>query len=237
MESFFPAIKSTSTLPSSNFLLKLQKEINEDKPIIKYNFSKPLLQQNRIFSQNHQGKPFQNSSRLPPIILSHEAPSFSPLIIDPLTKLQSSRRTVSNSVLPLELKNAVLKYGCKTRTGTINGIPKGNNQDAYIIQPSLQGIKGYYLFAVCDGHGTEGHHVSRLIKTNIISNVERELCRRSPIDAIKSAIEETSKRVLTSKIDTAFSGSTLVCVLILGDNVICANVGDSRAVIGNNMGS
>jgi serine/threonine protein phosphatase PrpC len=36
-----------------------------------------------------------------------------------------------------------------------------------------------------------------------------------------------------TSIDASFSGTTCVTVLVMGSHVVCANVGDSRAIIGS----
>ena len=52
------------------------------------------------------------------------------------------------------------------------GKPKPYNQDAFIIHPNLQGSRGQYLFAVCDGHGMYGHDVSSFVKHTLPYSVE-----------------------------------------------------------------
>lgn len=51
-------------------------------------------------------------------------------------------------------------------------------------------------------------------------------------DALATGFSQTSQSLLTSSgLDTYFSGSTCVSILIVGNKVFCANVGDSRAVL------
>jgi serine/threonine protein phosphatase PrpC len=231
MESAFPSIKSTSRIPIPFIRPNpSQREIDKSKqPHFKY-----IPHRKNPFISTEK-KTLQNYSKLPPISSNKESSFNSPVIPDLFAKFQAKKRTLSNSILHIEPKNVVSKFFCKTKTGSIMSVPKDQNQDSYIIQTSLQGIKGNYLFAVCDGHGTEGHNVSRLIKTFLNSVLENKLIRLPPIDAIKYAIDEVNEKVLHSRINSNFSGSTLVSVLILGDHLICANVGDSRAVIGNDL--
>ncbi len=47
------------------------------------------------------------------------------------------------------------------------------------------------------------------------------------------AFARTNKGLLGTRIDTQFSGSTAVVVLMVGSKLICANVGDSRAIKGS----
>lgn len=130
--------------------------------------------------------------------------------------------------------NIVRRVAFKTRVGSVLSKPKLHNQDAYIIKPSLQGQRGNYLFAVCDGHGAYGHYVSQYIHDSFPSIIEEHL-NPSHIQlekGIHQSITKLSKGLQETGIEIAFSGSTLISVIILGSLCICANVGDSRAVLG-----
>ena len=59
-----------------------------------------------------------------------------------------------------------IKYAFRTRTGEIQGKPKKNNQDAYIISPDAVNGK-LSMFSVLDGHGSCGHDVSGFIKSTL----------------------------------------------------------------------
>ena len=126
----------------------------------------------------------------------------------------------------------------KTRTGSTMNVAKDNNQDNFIIKPNLLGIKGQYFFAVCDGHGEDGHFVSALIKSKLTSIIEKELSLKKNNneetynEVLITAIEQINEYVTLSEIKSDFSGSTLICTLIIGNIICCANIGDSRAVLG-----
>ena len=60
----------------------------------------------------------------------------------------------------------------KTKAGALPGKPVKTNQDSYIIHQNLFGHKNNYLFAVCDGHGVNGHHASGFVKLNLPRNDE-----------------------------------------------------------------
>lgn len=70
------------------------------------------------------------------------------------SRLQQSRFPNSEilSAQPL-LKRIITKMSFRTRTGSINGVPKGHNQDAYLIVPDFAGCKNQCLLGVYDGHG------------------------------------------------------------------------------------
>ena len=52
-----------------------------------------------------------------------------------------------------EGKNCIRKFAFATRVGFHPNNPGKVNQDAYILQPNLQGLSQVHLFGVCDGHG------------------------------------------------------------------------------------
>ena len=116
------------------------------------------------------------------------------------------------------------------------------NQDKYFIEK----INDYdsTFIGVCDGHGENGHLVSEFIKEELPKNFIREL-KKKFID--KSILNDTSllvkcfndsflytsiKLTNNSDIDINFSGSTCASILITHNNLITANVGDSRIIKG-----
>ena len=129
-------------------------------------------------------------------------------------------------------KGAVSNFYYKSQIGSVLGSAKNNNQDCYIIEKCLSNTASNHFFAVCDGHGIEGHHVSQLIKSAYLSILKQKMVHSSPLEALKTSVEEMSSKVLKSKIDTNFSGSTFVSVLLIENVLFCANIGDSRAVLG-----
>jgi serine/threonine protein phosphatase PrpC len=140
----------------------------------------------------------------------------------------------------LALENAVARCAFKTRTGTVRGKPKKQNQDSYIIIPVFGGHKGQYLFSVCDGHGQKGHEVSSLVKEVLPGLIEARVKKlgtdMEEVDFqiredLNDAIQEMNLRLTYSNIEVAFSGTTCVTVLARDRQLWCANVGDSRAVI------
>ncbi|OMJ93818.1 hypothetical protein SteCoe_3142 [Stentor coeruleus] len=147
----------------------------------------------------------------------------------------SGRESILNQNL---IANYVTRCGYKTHIGSVMGKKKKHNQDNWLISQRLQGLKGQYLFAVCDGHGDKGHKVSSLIREQLPLSIENSLSLSQNPDSnlenlMVSGIQKTVTSIENSDFDLKFSGSTLVTVLIRGPKIICANIGDSRAVIGN----
>ncbi|KAH7330763.1 hypothetical protein KP509_20G000600 [Ceratopteris richardii] len=87
------------------------------------------------------------------------------------------------------------------------------------------------LFAIFDGH--LGHDVPRYLQNHLFGNIINEPeFWKNPKKAIAKAYELTDSSVLQNVGDLGVGGSTAVtAILIGGQNLYVANVGDSRAVI------
>lgn len=128
-----------------------------------------------------------------------------------------------------------MRYTMRTRKGAIPTNPNKVNQDSSIIVPSIGGNNWLHYFSVCDGHGANGHHVSQYLKLQFPAVLQDNLqtLERAPRQALNLAFDEVNSRLEgDSTIDIAFSGSTAVSVCFHKNSLFCANVGDSRALIG-----
>ena len=124
----------------------------------------------------------------------------------------------------------ISSVGSLSHTGLQPGNPHKINQDRLWVA-DLAG--GYKFFGVADGHGMYGHLVSHMVREelgNILESTEE--LHRDPKAALKSAHSQLSREIFNSKIDSSFSGSTSVSVLLKDRTLFCANVGDSRAILG-----
>jgi serine/threonine protein phosphatase PrpC len=85
-----------------------------------------------------------------------------------------------------------------------------------------------------------GHDVSSYLRENLPYTLNNELKNKKKYlneSNVNKLIEEvffyTNSRLFNeATIDTNFSGSTCVTVMLNQERVLCANVGDSRAVLG-----
>ena len=118
------------------------------------------------------------------------------------------------------------------------GKPKRYNQDALLVHPNVAEVRSQYIFAVLDGHGNFGHLVSNFIKSNLGKHIEENLKSCASDDpeilsfAIKRGIQKSEVLMQSASIDTSLSGTTLAMTLIRDNTLVCANIGDSRAVMG-----
>ncbi|CAD8086954.1 unnamed protein product [Paramecium primaurelia] len=123
-------------------------------------------------------------------------------------------------------------FAMRTKAGCQPNKATKINQDAAIVCPKNVENVGYKLFAVCDGHGLNGHMVSNQIKQQLPKHLGRLLKDAENIEnQIQKAFTITNRELWNSEIDTNLSGSTTVSLLITKDLIYSANVGDSRAIM------
>lgn len=126
----------------------------------------------------------------------------------------------------------VCKFSHSTKTGYIPGNTQKTNQDSYFAHINFANQPDMYLFGVFDGHGFYGGEVSGFIKQRLPSLLaEHEEILTNPKKALSNSIHKCNLELSQINLDVKFSGSTLIVVLIKGNILYCANVGDSRALL------
>ena len=160
----------------------------------------------------------------------------------------------SNNSSNISLKKPNISVISKMGINSVYELPKQNNQDNYFIT-HYDDVQIHFI-GVCDGHGTYGHLVSHFIKETLPQCMHREFLNKSTTttttnannsgntaninalhpSVIKRCIENAfvqtnSKLSNNASIDTNFSGSTCVSVVIANECIYTANVGDSRAIV------
>ena len=147
------------------------------------------------------------------------------------------------------LGNGFTFYGYISKAGKNKNGEHKINQDLYIILVSIGKIKGFNIFGVLDGHGSQGHLVSQFCKDYFIKKFKEfaSQCKSENIytpegiynklslsnfqyiiDIFKRADIEMSNQNL---FDFNYNGTTCNLVIQLNKYLICANVGDSRAIL------
>jgi serine/threonine protein phosphatase PrpC len=126
-----------------------------------------------------------------------------------------------------QMERSTQRYGTATIAGYKGSDGAKVNQDAAAV--------GLDHVVVCDGHGQQGHIVSALVAKELSERVGR------PDEIFRSGFRETylavDEKVAALGSEVERSGSTAVAVLVQDGRLFCANVGDSRAVLGRRMGS
>ncbi|KAK6161935.1 hypothetical protein DH2020_001776 [Rehmannia glutinosa] len=152
-------------------------------------------------------------------------------------------------------ENAVYYTGIDTNTNGSKKIgstyshtgSKGLNQDSAILFQGY-GIEDGAFVGVFDGHGKNGHIISNIVRNGLPSLI---LSQRNPIPQSEKLESESSKSFLKWKeacvsafkvmdkeikfldtVDCSCSGTTASVVVKQGEDLVVANLGDSRAVLG-----
>ena len=154
----------------------------------------------------------------------------------------------------IKYKSTLLKYSCKSKAGhNITGAIKVN-QDNWLAKNRVFGFTNFSIFAVFDGHGVNGHCVSKFLKEHfstffttkdsffITSPQQHETLfnekyihdRLTNNNFIKQMCSTADERLRKQKFDSKLSGSTGVFVVHIEDKLLCYNIGDSRAIYINN---
>jgi serine/threonine protein phosphatase PrpC len=117
--------------------------------------------------------------------------------------------------------NECTKPGCSGP-----GIVK-TNQDAYFVKQNFLNNKEYYFIGVCDGHGEQGQAVSQYVANKLPSYIT-DLSN----ETITNAFKRVNKEIYAnSRMDSNMSGTTVVSIVMTPNNIICINLGDSRAAL------
>ena len=119
------------------------------------------------------------------------------------------------------------------------------NQDVYLVKINMIDIEGFNLFGVLDGHGENGHLVSRFARNFITEEIQKKIQKsnkkslseiyslliKDNYSLIKKVYQKVDKELSKQNFNANFSGSTCVIVFQIGNNLISANIGDSRAIL------
>ena len=159
----------------------------------------------------------------------------------------ASNQTIQiKKVKNIDSKNFKIIWSGKSQPGKDK---KGNfkiNQDAFKVYENINNIKNFNMYILCDGHGKDGHYVSKYITDNLSSIISSH----SSISSLKNTkdiyqtiikndhqiIKDIFSRIdislsLQKYFDTETSGCTCVLIMQIGSKIICGNIGDSRAIL------
>ena len=159
----------------------------------------------------------------------------------------------SVQIVPEDMKVNALPNGRVKNVASLSQAGKGEdgftkvNQDSFLVLQNEYNLKDFNIFCVMDGHGVNGHLVSRFTTKYFSSFFKKNKKMNSSCSSedqifnrLKKNDYEILKRVFrhaerdlekNGEIDANFSGTTCVMVFQVGERIICANVGDSRAIM------
>ena len=122
---------------------------------------------------------------------------------------------------------------------------KKTNQDTYLIERNINGILNFNIFGVLDGHGEDGHFASQFVSRYILHRIKTHPSIRNEdepkqiyqklkdngYEIIANIFVDADVQIQKEKFNVDRSGTTCVIVIQLEEHIICANTGDSRAII------
>ena len=160
----------------------------------------------------------------------------------------STNNIVNKEKVDIQNKNPVIKPIRKihqfTHIGFNGETDKDFNQDIAFVERKFAGNNIFIFLGVCDGHGVHGHEVSDFLRNNLPKELSKSLnhkdletkdikLKKNIFNAIESTFIKINNMLTDDEsINTYFSGTTCVSVIYAPKKLICANVGDSRAVLG-----
>jgi serine/threonine protein phosphatase PrpC len=162
-------------------------------------------------------------------------------------KSNISKNTQDNNKV-IEYKkdiNYFRKYFYSSAPGKDSFGKRKINQDLHLVKINMNNIEGFNLFGVLDGHGENGHKVCRFTRDFILEEIENNITKlnskslqeiyaelkKDNYSIIKNAYQKVDEEISKQKFNSNFSGTTCIIVFQIGNNLISANVGDSRAIL------
>ena len=122
---------------------------------------------------------------------------------------------------------------------------KKTNQDTFVIEKNVNGVLNFNIFGVLDGHGDDGHFASQFVSRYVIYRIKnhptikkldepKEIYNKliaNGYEIIANIYLDADVQIQKEKFDVTRSGTTIVLVIQLEEHIICANTGDSRAIV------
>ena len=212
-------IKNNNVLSRSESFSILDKIINNDKEASSINDNKVKeINSNKENDQNNDKSKTNENLNSPKNSDTSSIPKKKNKVIKKIYKIESLSQVGYSGP-------GIVKY----------------NQDNFFVYKNLNDENNVLFIGVCDGHGLVGHDVSKFLINNLPKNLNRELKKTNKYIAHRETLYSTLKQVFVNtnkdlcknpSIDTQFSGSTCVTIILTKNKIISANAGDSRAVMG-----
>jgi len=160
---------------------------------------------------------------------------------NPLTQDEVNARIVcseSAELFPLGNSGVTLRYAYLSQRGYYPEDLYKANQDAFKIVRNFNNDASQILFGVFDGHGVDGDQCSYFVRDNIEAELKSQM-KKFPDDferAYKESFLGVNIRMHDENFDDSMSGTTAITAYFVGTQFTVANIGDSRAVVGEKKG-
>ena len=227
-------LNQTTINQNNNTYISLSPETNitpKENQILEYNIEPELLnpEYNNQNSENNYN--IYNQSEQEKIIIDSDKN----IVID-------GRKSIYND---FDRSGFIKNYNGLSLPGKgISGNTK-TNQDTFIIKTNINTIKDFNIFGVLDGHGTDGHYVSEFASNYIPSQIinNPEIKKLSSPEKIYKKLKDNNCKIIIEafasadnqlknmEFDSLESGCTCCLVIHVGTHILCANTGDSRAIV------
>lgn len=181
--------------------------------------------------------PTPNSSSTLSAITANSIHDRNPISLPLPREHRSRKRRVIALRHQPDSQNVHLHVGFRSRTGWTPMTNNRDNQDALtIICPLPEPNARVSLFAVFDGHGDYGQQVAGLVAERLPKAFHR-LMKKNPLismeQALKQACSHASKAAYNyPRFDLIRSGTTAAVCAVCDGSITCANIGDSRVIVG-----
>ncbi|CAD8104156.1 unnamed protein product [Paramecium sonneborni] len=227
--------KESSQNPTQSALQLLQK-IKADRPdnkIGQIQTSKEILQYHQQLIQKQYQKLLDLSKQTEYHQLKQQQQQ------QQKQKLFKGPRSISNPDIST-LQLCISKAHAKSIPGMLYTGQTKINQDSYKLIQKFGTKENDWYLQVSDGHGTNGHQVAQFVQEILPAYIEQEVLQspyyydrdKTITNIFKQNFQKTNEDLLNSGIDVAYSGATTVVVIAFENILYCANIGDSRAIIG-----
>lgn len=205
----------------------LRMSVSTQRLLINLSLARPSLKKSPYLDLN--------TNSLKYLKLTPLSPTEVKVPITPKLPIEEKEKKKTVKDIVVNPKRRISRCAFFSKKGKIHGIEKEQNQDEVLVLPKINQVSYQFLFGVFDGHGNSGHLVSSLIKSRLkasISTLKQTTNLTDLTDFISYSIQMAVQSVENSNIEIKDSGSTLCVVLVSGNTLICANIGDSRCIIG-----
>jgi serine/threonine protein phosphatase PrpC len=184
-----------------------------------------------LYTQSNNAIIFNNYNNCGKKFKTKSNANLSDLDYQLLNKSRDSVLSNKNCTVIEETKTKVFKKilkidSCTIPGYTVNGI-KQKNQDSFFLKKNFLSVNEQFFIGICDGHGLFGDLVSQYISETLplcVKNVTND-------DLINAFIETNDLLLNKTKIDCSLSGATCTSLIITLDKIICANIGNTRAIL------
>jgi len=153
-----------------------------------------------------------------------------------VSKLSVNDKQQNPNILHTNVKCAVNEYSGVSRKGHAPYNPRKKNQDALVMTDDV--ATNTLILCVLDGHGEHGDAVAIAFQKELAKEMISHPAWKLDVQtATAEAIAKIEKLVIRDyRVDTEFSGTTLSMAIIRGNKITGVNIGDSRVIIGKDMG-